>query len=158
MLSTTAEYALRIMIALAESEKESMTSEEIAAVTVVPPGYAVKILHTLGREGLVKGQRGRGGGFTLAIDPRETTLLDIVSSIDPPERITQCPLGREEHRHQLCPLHKRLDDLAAYMEQTLGEVTIQDVVDSSSQKTLCQPQSIDLTTSAKGKTKKRKAG
>ena len=59
MLSTTAEYALRIMIFLAESEGEPFTGEEIAEATKVTPGYTVKVLQWLGRAKLVRGQRGR---------------------------------------------------------------------------------------------------
>ena len=47
MLSTTAEYALRIMIFLAESEGERFTGEEIAEATKVTPGYTVKVLRNV---------------------------------------------------------------------------------------------------------------
>jgi len=41
-------------------------------------------------------------------------------------------------------------------EETLGEVTIQEGVDSSSKKTLCQPPQVALTsTAARGKLKKQ---
>ena len=63
MLSTTAEYALRIMIALSEAPAGAVTSEKISRITQVPTDYAVKVLQQLGRAGLVKAQRGRGGGF-----------------------------------------------------------------------------------------------
>ena len=66
MLSTTAEYALRIMIFLTESDGESAISDSIADATKVSPDYAVKVLQLLGRAKLVRGQRGRRGGFCLA--------------------------------------------------------------------------------------------
>ena len=49
MLSTTSEYALRIMIVLAESETEPTTSERIAGLTKVPTDYSVKVLQMLAR-------------------------------------------------------------------------------------------------------------
>ena len=145
MLSTTAEYALRIIIALTERANGPMTSESIAQVTQVPPDYAVKVLQMLGRARLVKAQRGRGGGFQLACDPRTTSMLDVVSVIDPVRRIDSCPLGRQEHEGQLCPLHQRIDDIAALLESSLASMTIQSVVDESAGSALCQPTEAEVS-------------
>jgi Rrf2 family protein len=162
MLSNTAEYALRIMIVLTEGEGEGeggpMTSEQIAGATKVPADYAVKVLQWLGRANLVRGQRGRKGGFRLACDPGATSLLDVVNVIDPLERITACPLGREAHRRQLCPLHSRIDDVIAILEDSLGNMTLKGVLDGK-RPALCQPDGpVKLRVSAgsaksKGKTK-----
>lgn len=139
MLSTTAEYALRIVTQLADTNDEPMTSEEIAAGTLVPADYALKILHTLGRAGIVRGQRGRGGGFRLDCDPEETTLLDVVNVIDPIERITSCPLGLRQHRRRLCALHHRLDEIIGMLEESLEEFTIAMLVSERRNPGLCSP-------------------
>ena len=149
MLSTTAEYALRIMIFLTESEGESAISDSIAEATKVSPDYAVKVLQLLGRAKLVRGQRGRRGGFRLACDPDVTTLLDVVDAIDPLERITTCPLGRESHRRRLCPLHSRLDEVIQLLQDSLREMTLQSVVDDAPGPTLCRKPTVRLTASAK---------
>ena len=137
MLSTTAEYALRIIIALTERANGPLTSESIAQATDVPPDYAVKVLQMLGRAKLVKAQRGRGGGFQLACDPRTTTLLDVVGVIDPVRRVEACPLSRGEHEGKLCSLHQRIDDIAAMLESSLASMTVQSVVDESVGSALC---------------------
>ena len=123
MLSTTSEYALRIMIVLAESETEPTTSERIAALTKVPTDYSVKVLQMLARAGLVRAQRGRGGGFQIDCDPNTTTLLDVVNAIDPLERITCCPVSRESHAGQLCPLHSRLDEVIVLLQDSFRKMT-----------------------------------
>ncbi len=43
MLSATGEYALRIMVHLAESQGEPLISDKIAEATKVPADYAVKV-------------------------------------------------------------------------------------------------------------------
>ena len=150
MLSTTAEYALRIMIHLAESNGDQLTSETIAAATNVPADYIVKVLQWLGRARMVQGRRGRRGGFRLDCDPRKTTLLDVVNVIDPLARITACPLGREVHKSKLCPLHSRLDEVIALLQDTLGEMTLQSVIDGTQGPALCQPAGTKITVSARG--------
>lgn len=148
MLSTTAEYALRIMILLTESGGGPRTGAAIAQAAKVPADYAGKVLATLRRAGLVGGQRGRRGGFALRCDPRRTTLLDIVDAIEPIERITACPLGREAHRRRLCPLHRRLDDLIVLLQSSLAGMTLQSVVDGDDGPALCRPKPVRLSVSA----------
>lgn len=155
MLSNTAEYALRIMIVLAEDPDNPQTSAQIAEATKVSGDYAVKILQWLGRAGLVRGRRGRGGGFRLRCDPNRTTLLDIVNVIDPLERITTCPLGRDAHRNKLCPLHSRLDEIIGILTDSLGDMTIQDVIDGAKGPTLCRSSGVSLGVSARRKSTSR---
>ena len=137
MLSRTAEYALRIMILLTE-RKTSLTAKHIADATLVPAGYTVKVLQQLGRAKLTNGQRGRNGGFILACDPTKVTLLQIVTVIDPLDRITECLLGRTEHQHALCPLHAHIEVAVAAFEESLSSMTLHDIVAKSKGNALCQ--------------------
>jgi Rrf2 family protein len=155
VLSNTAEYALRIMIALTESPDEPLTSERVAEITRVPGDYAVKVLQWLGRAEMVHGQRGRKGGFRLACDPGKTTLLDVVNVIDPLQRIAGCPLGREAHHDHLCPLHTRLDEVIAILMESLGRMTLRSVVDGNEGPALCRPDGEALSTAAEGSASKK---
>jgi Rrf2 family protein len=151
MLSSTAEYALRIMIALTEGMGGPLTSERIAKTTQVPTDYAVKVLQMLGRARLVRAQRGRGGGFQLSCDPTKTSLLDVVNAIDPLQRIDSCPLSKVEHRGELCPLHKRIDEVTGLLESSFAKMTLMSVVEESPGSTLCQAV-VTPTVSGRGKT------
>ena len=128
MVSQTSEYALRAVACLARRPGEPMTTQQIAVASRVPAGYLAKILQALARAGIVSGQRGLGGGFLLARRPDQLTLLDVVRVADGSRRITTCPLGIPGHGPDLCPLHRRLDEAAALAEQTLGGVTVADVL------------------------------
>ena len=153
MLSTTAEYALRIVTHLAVHEDERQTSEEIADATSVPPDYALKILHALGRAGFVHSQRGRGGGFTLDCDTQRTTLFDIVDLIDPVQRIRSCPLGLDEHRTQLCTLHRSLDEIMALLEERLRGFTIADLAKERRRPGLCPTDRAQVRVAARARKK-----
>lgn len=144
MITSTAEYALRIMIVLAEAvESEgSLTSQQVAERTKVPTDYTVKVLQWLGRAGLVSGRRGRGGGFRIECDPERTSLLAIVNAIEPIKRIRACPLYRESHKDMLCPLHSSIDQVMESMETSLGELTIQAVIDGAPGGVLCREETL----------------
>ena len=130
MISQTAEYALRAVVHLAaEDETMSQTVEQIAAGTRVPAGYLSKVLQSLSRAGLISSQRGLGGGFRLVKTAKEISVLEVIRAVDPIQRILTCPLGLAAHGTRLCPLHKRLDDAVAMIEEVFGAATIAEMLD-----------------------------
>ena len=140
MISPTAEYALRAMVAIAQSSGDAVVTSTIAEITRVPPGYLAKVLQTLRKAGLVDSKRGLGGGFTLARPAEEVTVLEVVNSVDPIKRIDRCPLGIDSHETGLCPLHKRLDDATELVEQSFASTTIAELLSTPGRTTpLCQP-------------------
>lgn len=131
MLSQTVEYALRAMTFLAAtSPGEALNSETIAERTKVPKGYLSKILRDLVVASLVDSQRGPNGGFTLSRPPGKITMLDVVNAVDPIKRIKKCPLGNPAHLH-LCPLHRRLDDAIATIEEEFRRTSLAEVLETS---------------------------
>ena len=129
MFSRTAEYALLAVVYLATNREGLRGSEEIAGATRVPAAYMSKVLKDLVAGGVVLSQRGPSGGFRLARDPGEITVLDVVNAADPIQRIHTCPLGIPTHGTNLCPLHRKLDNAIAMVEKTLGESTIAEMIE-----------------------------
>ena len=128
MISQTAEYALRAMVFLAMNSSEPQITENIARGTKVPSGYLSKVLQALVKAGLVRSQRGLGGGFVLSEDPESTSILDIVNSVDPIKRIESCPLDLDTHGMVLCALHKRLDEAIGMVEKAFGDTTLAEIL------------------------------
>ena len=131
MLSQTAEYALRAMVALATTTRKELTAQEIAADSHVPPDYLAKVLRLLSRAGLVRARRGRGGGFQPARPTNQLTVLEVVSAVDPVQRIKTCPLGLAAHDEHLCALHQALDDAASSVEEAFRATTIHSLIGRS---------------------------
>lgn len=128
MISQTVEYALRAVVFLANDPKAGRTTEQIAKVTLVPQAYLSKVMQQLAAAGLVRAQRGIGGGFTLLKDPAEITILEIVNAVDPIKRIRTCPLGLAAHGARLCPLHKRMDEALASVEKAFANSTLAEIL------------------------------
>ena len=127
MLTKTNEYALRVVAFLGENYAQAVTNADIAKATSIPAEYLYKIMRTLERASLILSQRGRHGGYTLSRSADEITVLEVISVVDPLPRITVCPLGRKEHRRQLCPLHKKLDEVYAQIESAFRKSKISDL-------------------------------
>ncbi len=131
IISMTAEYALRAMLHLAAGDRDSpsQTVGQIAAGTQVPAGYLSKVLQSLSRAGLIHSQRGIGGGFRLAKPAQSTSILEVIQAVDPIQRIHTCPLGLKAHGTHLCPLHRRLDDAMALIEEQFRASTIAELLE-----------------------------
>ncbi len=139
MFSNTVEYALRAVVHLAYEAPDARTTAQIAEATQVPKDYLSKILQGLAKKGIVSTQRGIGGGVSLARDPAELTILDVVNAVEPIERITTCPLGLKTHGVRLCPLHRRVDDALALVEKAFGGTTLAEVLAEPSESVpLCE--------------------
>jgi Rrf2 family protein len=108
-----------------------VTTQKVAAATLVPVGYLSKVLQALGKAGLVDAQRGLRGGYVLARPLDELTVLEVINSVDPLQRITGCPLGLNAHGGTLCSLHSRLDEGIALIESLFQGTTIDQLVGRS---------------------------
>jgi Rrf2 family protein len=98
-----------------------------------------KVLQTLARAGLVASNPGRAGGFRLTRPSEQMSVLEVVNAVDAVERIRRCPLGLKSHDHTLCPLHRRLDQVAEMVERAFGETTIAEIVaETTPVKALCE--------------------
>jgi len=128
VISQTVEYALRAVVHLANEAPSARTTDQIAEATRVPRAYLSKVLQSLCRAGLVRSQRGIGGGMTLAKSAAELTILEVVNAVEPIQRIRTCPLGLTAHGVRLCPLHRRLDAALATVEQAFQRTTLAEVL------------------------------
>lgn len=83
-LPSKVEYALLALLEMAcQSDRQMpLTVSEITAKQPIPERYLEQILASLRRGGLLKSQRGAKGGYLLAKEASQITLLDVVSLIE----------------------------------------------------------------------------
>lgn len=79
MISTKARYALRVMTDLAVHQKDSyIPLKDIAARQEVSEKYLEIILKILVKGKILKGARGKGGGYMLTRPPKDYTVGEII--------------------------------------------------------------------------------
>ena len=76
---------------LAYEAPKARTTEQIAAATKVKTAYLSKVLQGLTRAGILRSQRGIGGGIALVKRPDELTILEVVNAVEPIQRIKSPP-------------------------------------------------------------------
>jgi len=138
MFSQTVEYALRAIVHLAQHPSRPQKTSEIAEKTKVPVAYLAKVLQGLHHAGILRTQRGVGGGVGLAIPSDELTVLQVVNAVEPFQRIKSCPLELKSHGKRLCSLHRKLDESLRRTEEALGSTTVADLLnDPNPSRALC---------------------
>lgn len=110
----------------------------MAELTKVPRRYLARVLQDLAAAGIVRSRPGPGGGYELCKATHKITILHVVNTVAPIERIRSCPLGLKTHK-SLCPLHAELDKAYAATEKAFASVRIKDLVESANPITpLCE--------------------
>lgn len=99
-ISTKGRYALRMMIDIAENEKNgSVALKDISERQNISLKYSEQIVGMLTRADLVKSRRGAGGGYVLTRAPEKYTVGEIL-------RVTEgnlAPISCLEDKENLCP-------------------------------------------------------
>ena len=95
-ITRQADYATRAILHLARHQNgKQIATSQIAKEQHIPPSFLAKIISQLSIAGLIRTARGAHGGISLARDPEQITLLQVIEAIDGPIRLNVC-VGRED--------------------------------------------------------------
>lgn len=90
-LTNYTDYSLRVLIYLAvKPTKDKSTITEINEAYNISRNHLTKVIHQLGQIGLIETTRGRGGGMTLAKDPADIKIGEVVRETEEDFRIVEC--------------------------------------------------------------------
>ena len=130
-LTHLADYAVVMMTAAARREAGArLSAAELAQETGVPLPTAQKLMQSLASAGLLIGQRGAGGGYTLARPADAISLADIVEAVEGPIAMTQCAGSDEASDCALdahCRVKPHMGIVGAKVRGALGAVSLQEL-------------------------------
>ena len=109
---------------------EIIFKRDICQAQDITPAFLTKILQPLIKEGIVGSQRGVGGGFYLAKDPAEITLLDIIKAQEGPVYLNQCLMKDDNcNREFFCPVHGAWKEIRQEFMATLARYDFATLID-----------------------------
>ena len=123
-LSKKADYGLIALKHLAQHSDESVSAREIAKQYRIPAEMLAKILQKLARKGILLSHHGTNGGYVLARDPSQISIVDVVEAIEGPIGITPCERGTECQQMDVCSVRDPLRKLKAKVVRVLGDTSI----------------------------------
>lgn len=121
-LQISTQLAIFAILELAAREGEQLSVADIGQKFGVSSHHLAKVMHVLGRAGLVRSIRGAGGGYQFAGNARRTTLLDLVQLFEEPNSVE--PGGAAEATAEGQALRQVLDEVDDISRATLGSITI----------------------------------
>ena len=101
-LTDYTDYTLRVLIYCASNPGRLVTIGEIADAYAISRNHLTKIVHDLGKQGVLETVRGRGGGLRLLRAPSAITVGEIVRKAEPDFALVEC-FDRRTNRCRLTP-------------------------------------------------------
>ena len=138
LYSLTTKYAVIALVELARQSSDSpVLVKNLAAKREIPAAFLAKLVPPLVRAGILSSTRGKNGGISFARSPYQTSLADVVRTIEGDNWFRECVFELSPCDGRLdCPLHSVWDpvrdQIIAFLEQTtIG--TVADKLANSSQ-------------------------
>lgn len=128
-LNALTDYAVVILAQMTRDPARLVTATQLAEETAVPAPTVAKVLKELAREGVLKSHRGVNGGYVLAGQPEEITVLQIIRALEGPVALTSCVDGSlsDCDVESLCPMRGNWDKVNLAVSSALGSVTLADM-------------------------------
>lgn len=122
-LQISSRLAIFALIELAADPERQVSVSEIGRKFKVSSHHLAKVMHTLGRAGLVRSIRGVGGGYSFCGNAKRTTLLDVITLFE--DAPFEEPSGNSDQSDPtewaLDQVLYEIDDIA---RATLGAITL----------------------------------
>ncbi len=127
-LSLHADYGLRVLLYLGSHPGQIISTQQISDAYGISKNHLVRVMQTLGDAGYVRVIPGRAGGVTLAKDPSDIRLGDVVRDAEPNLHLVECfePETNTCPIISVCGLKARL---AAALEAFIAELNKQTLAD-----------------------------
>ncbi len=107
-LSKTTKYALKILSYMANNEGSIINAKILHKKLKIPYPYLRGLMTKLSRNGLIKSEKGRGGGFVFAKKTSTIYLSDILAAAGEKEILSSCIFGFDNCAiSKKCILHDR---------------------------------------------------
>ncbi len=136
-LTKKTDYALIALSYLARHMEGVVSARELANVSRVPLPILTNILKTLAHAGMVVGERGSAGGYSLARSAESISLHELIAAIEGPFQFVQCvPVGPDSHRtpcelESCCSIRQPAHRIHGRLREFLESVTLAELVEDA---------------------------
>ena len=129
-LTAFTDFSLRVLMYLGLQEGRLATVPEVAKAFSISEHHLTKVVHFLGKEGLLRTTRGKGGGLALALKPREIRVGDVVRRTEGATIAAECfePEGGSCCLVPACRLQGVLAEAFESFYKVLDRYTLADLV------------------------------
>ena len=129
LLTKTTEIAIQCLVLLARLPKGSLiTPQPISIALGSSSSYTSKILRSLAKANLLESHRGASGGFSLARDPQEISLLQVVEACEGAIVGNYCrQFPNPDQISKTCGFHQAMHEFEEGVKALLDKWTIEEI-------------------------------
>lgn len=131
-ISTKGRYALRMLLDLAVNQNDGYIAlKEVAARQGISKKYLEQIVIALNPTGILASNRGFQGGYRLARDPQDITVLEVLEATED----SMAPVVCLRTNPNACPRQAECTTLSVWkglydvVKDYLGSITLQKIID-----------------------------
>ena len=130
IIKSDTDYAMRMLVYLAiNGEAGPVSAAVLVKKQKIPMDFAYKILQKLGKAKIVKSLKGPKGGFSLAQESQQITLLDVMEAVQGPLVIRPCILDDNACPvRPTCPVSAKLRKLQKSLRESLQKMTLARII------------------------------
>ncbi len=132
LITKASEYAILTLIILSKKQ-EPVGSEKLSLELNIPKSFLAKILQALAKDNILKSYKGANGGFVLAKDSKDISMLDVITSVEGKApavfecspSINECPSNRAD----ICSIWPFLNKLQIKIDVFLEQLSLADLIE-----------------------------
>lgn len=132
LITRASEYAILSLIVLSKSSSPQDT-ESLSRELSISKSFLAKILQAMAKNSILKSYKGVNGGFTLALAPKDISMLSVMSSVegkapavfDCASSMDDCPSDKAA----LCSVWPFLHKLQGKIDIFLSTLTLADILE-----------------------------
>ena len=111
-------------------EESLHTARELAAESRLPLPTVSKILKQLLQSGVLVSSRGVKGGYSLASEPREISIAEVIAALEGPIALTECSTDSSGAcgLEQCCPIKNNQRVINRAVRGALENLTLADLI------------------------------
>jgi len=130
LFTKDSDYAVRALQYMAKNQNGPMSSTELSESLSISWSFLRKILFILQKNGIVRSNRGRLGGFDLVVNPEKIYLMDVIKMFQGEFSLTTCVINGKACQHiEYCVLRKKLLMLEQMIVDELKDETLKNLLE-----------------------------
>ena len=130
-ITRRSDLATRSLIALASTEHEGRRTKaaDLAAVVGTTPGFLSQAMTPLVDRGWVRSEPGPTGGYEVAVDLADVSVLQVIEAVEGSTDMTHCVLqNRPCMAAEPCPLHEPWSVARHHLLSSLSATSLAELV------------------------------
>jgi Rrf2 family protein len=128
LIKRDTDYAIRAVLAVAKRGRPLTNVTELVRETKIPRPFLRKIMQLLGKQGMIRTFKGRGGGISLTRDLDDITVMDILNVFQEDFKLSECVFKKKACRNvRDCKLRKKIVRLEDHVASELASIKLSDL-------------------------------